>query len=629
MQNRSEKSVRLPAGRHFAVTWSVPVMHGGRTNAMLQRSRAFASEAGAQVEILTFDSFRNYREIRLSLTAQGKLTADVTIRNIWEDLPDIACARPVLPAQELIGFSPLGETGRPVATAEGGPRRRTQRFAFDGTTLLQTDYLREDRTLFLSDRGDVNEAGKPGGRSLTLCDGQGNPVKQWKSAWALYRFWMDHLAGGEESYFVVDNKHAATFMTTYRRRTATVLLLVHDSHLANAAQGPASALSSAGQVLFPRFDSYDGVVLLTDMQAEDVRARVGDVGNFYVIPNSRAQAPVRAAERVRNPSAGVLLAQLTPRKQIDHAIRAVSEASQKTEPACSLAIYGEGTEESKLRNLIDALDASAFITLEGHTHSPEQVFEESSFSLLTSSSESFGLVLVESMAAGCIPIAYDIHYGPASIITHGVNGFIVERGNEQALSQCIVDFLAQTAEEAAAMRVAAIARAADFSEGPVVALWSQTLSKAAARKSLPSPKLEVSVTETTCGTWSDGSLEIRVTAELSSELENVPELPPSFYCRLKKRGDDGFFRSGGDLRPSFPGSTYTSIFRFSPDMVRAMKDSTVDATLETYLLGRCVITRLPLTAPVGAPLEAYATVHGNLSLRPVRPAPAVVTTDVI
>ena len=214
---------------------------------MLHRSRAFAAEGGAPVEILTFDNFRDYPDIRKTLTGQGKLTDGVTLRNIWEDLVHLAGDAPVLPAEELTGFSPLGETGTPVTTVEGGPSGRTQRFAADGTTLLQTDYLREDGTLFLSDRNDVETPGQHGGRALTLCNAQGLPVEQWRSSWEMYRSWLDHLTGGEDSFFIVDNKHAATFMKTYRRPSATVFLMVHDSHLATAAKRAGVAAFGLGR----------------------------------------------------------------------------------------------------------------------------------------------------------------------------------------------------------------------------------------------------------------------------------------------------------------------------------------------------------------------------------------------
>ena len=48
-------------------------------------------------------------------------------------------------------------------------------------------------------------------------------------------------------------------------------------------------------------------------------------------------------------------------------------------------------------------------------------FSKASFSLLTSSAEGLPGVLIESMGRGCIPISYDLPYGPSDIITHGVD----------------------------------------------------------------------------------------------------------------------------------------------------------------------------------------------------------------
>jgi len=595
---------------------------------MLHRSRAFAVEAGAPVEILTFDNFRDYPDIRKTLTDQGKLTAGVSLRNIWEDLPGVAGDAPVLPGEDLIGFSPLGESGIPLTTIEGGPRARTQRFAADGTTLLQTDYMRADGTLFLSDRNDIDTPGVHGGRSLTLCNGQGVPVEQWRSSWEMYRAWLDHLTDGNESFFIVDNKHAATFMKTYRRPSATVVLMVHDSHLATAAAGPASPLNGSGEVTIPRFDSFDGVAVLTQMQAEDVRSRVGDVGNIHVIPNSRALS-TPPAEGDRNPTAGVILAQLRPLKQIDHAIRAVTDVNRRLNTTASLSIYGEGAEGPKLDSIIDQLGMTSMVRLKGHTHSPAKVFGESSFSLLTSSSESFGLVLLESMSAGCIPIAYDIHYGPSSIITHGVNGFIVEYGNERALADCIAEFLALPAEEKAKLREAAIARAVDFSDAPVVAMWSEALTAAATQKALPAPELQVEVTDTSWGVWSDGALDLRVSAQLTGESDSLEADTPRFLCRLRVRGGELFFRVSGDTTVQTAHGVYSSVFRFSPDIVDALRDSVVDASLETYLLGRRVTSRLPYKAPAPTPMDVYGTVHGNLSLRPIKPVTSTPTPDAV
>src|SRR5699024_11936079 len=89
-------------------------------------------------------------------------------------------------------------------------------------------------------------------------------------------------------------------------------------------------------------------------------------------------------------------------------------------------IYGVADEsQESLQTLIQGLNTADSIALRGYDPRARQRFEDSSFTLLTSEYEGQGLVLLESMAAGCIPIAYDIKYGPADIITDGVDGFLV------------------------------------------------------------------------------------------------------------------------------------------------------------------------------------------------------------
>jgi poly(glycerol-phosphate) alpha-glucosyltransferase len=81
---------KLPQGRHFAVTWSLPTEFAGRTNAMLHRARAFGAQGGTPVDILTFDDFRNYSSVRAELAATGHLSEDTRVLNLWDDLPDMS-----------------------------------------------------------------------------------------------------------------------------------------------------------------------------------------------------------------------------------------------------------------------------------------------------------------------------------------------------------------------------------------------------------------------------------------------------------------------------------------------------------------------------------------------------------
>ena len=121
-----------------------------------------------------------------------------------------------------------------------------------------------------------------------------------------------------------------------------------------------------------------------------------------------------------------------------------------------------------LTDLITDLDLADRARLHGHVTGAKTAFHSSSFSLLTSRYEGQGLVILESMSAGCIPISYAVDYGPADIIDHGVNGFIVPVGDVDALARSIRQLLDMPEEEVQAMRRNAIDRAADFSAPTIV-----------------------------------------------------------------------------------------------------------------------------------------------------------------
>src|SRR5699024_10218082 len=79
----------------------------------------------------------------------------------------------------------------------------------------------------------------------------------------------------------------------------------------------------------------------------------------------------------------------------------------------------------RLTDILTEVDVMDAVRLHGHRTGAKSNFHTSSFSLLTSRFEGQPLVVLESMSAGCIPICYEVDYGPADIIDHGVNGFLV------------------------------------------------------------------------------------------------------------------------------------------------------------------------------------------------------------
>lgn len=442
--------VELPAGRHYALTWGIPDDFGGMTSALLRRSRAFVRLGGVEVDVLTFDDRPDYDRVEADLRARDELIDGMRLLNLWQWL----ATHDIDAAEVRHEFTPLGDG-------------QTERRGDDGT-VLQVDRYRADGSLLASDRRDIREPGVIGGRSIVLCDARGMPVRSWGRSWSLYRFWLDQLRQRRPSFMITDSKTVARFMTTYRRKRAVIVHVVHNSHL--QADG---GLRESRREVFENLASFDSVVLLSDRQRDDVERLLGPQPHLGVIGNSRELPARTTAGR----AGGIMLGSLDRRKRVDHAIGAVGEQG--------LDIYGDGPERAKLEGLAGLsrqARPSARITFHGHTPNARARLAEASYLLLTSSSEGFPLAIVEAMAAGCIPIAYNVDYGPADIIRHGRNGLLVAAGDVAALSAAVRDLEAMPPRRVAAMRRSARRTASAYSDLAITRAWARELRTADARK---------------------------------------------------------------------------------------------------------------------------------------------------
>lgn len=476
--------VRLPEGRQFAVTWSIPDEFGGMTDAMLRRSAAFSRLGGVDVDVLTFDARPDTGRLEQALRDRGMLADGVRVRNLYDWLREHPLPGGSLQLDRDV-FTPLTDDDSTEPRRRGDVVTSRARVDDDGR-VLQVDHYRDDGTLVLSDRRDTRERGTVGGRSVVLCDDTGRPVRSWRRIWPLYAAWLDALTGGRRSFMIVDSKTIARFMLTYRRPHVITAHVVHGSHRSAPSEG--HPIRRSRREVLEHVDDFDLVAVLSRRQADEIERLVGQHGNLVVIPNSRgplATSDPSTASRIslhrRDPDRVIVLAALTPRKRVSHAIDATQRASSEVGRPFRLDVYGDGESRDALERLVDG---SAAVQLHGYEPDARRRLVEASFLLLTSRSEGFPLVLIESMASGCLPIAYDVPYGPADLIRDGRNGFLVPAGDVGALAAALVRARAMPSRRLARMRRRAIRSARRFDEERVTLRWARELRRVAAQRRL-------------------------------------------------------------------------------------------------------------------------------------------------
>lgn len=465
----------LPPGRHFAVTWAIPDTYGGMTEALLHRSRAFDRLGGAAVDVLTFDDATDYPAREAALRARGALSERMRLVNLYDWLRTHPVAEGGL-RLDRHRFSPLADgPGIEAHSRDGRVLARVRRGADGG--VLQVDHLRADGTLAVSDLRDARVAGSRGGRSVVLCDDAGLPVRSFGRIWGLYEAWLDALTAGEQSYMIVDSKTTARFMLQYRRPHVVTAHVVHASHRARTPTG----IRTSRQEVFENPGRFDLLLVLSSRQARDIRRSVGPVPNLGVVRNGRDLGAPPPLSPPRDRSRGVVIAGLTPRKRVSHAIRAVQQVNAGADGDVTLDVYGDGESRRALERRGEGDPAIRF---HGHDTQARDRLRDASFLLLTSRSEGFPLVLIEALAAGCIPIAYDVDYGPADAIRHGRTGLLVQAGDVDALALAIRGLLALPERRVAAMRRRAVRASRGFTDERVTRQWAGLLTRAATRRRL-------------------------------------------------------------------------------------------------------------------------------------------------
>lgn len=164
----------------------------------------------------------------------------------------------------------------------------------------------------------------------------------------------------------------------------------------------------------------DMIVALTNGDAQEWRKYTSRV---CVIPNI---VSLNTSNELSNCSATsvIFVGRFTKQKDYPSLLKIWSIVHQKY-PEWQLHIYGGYGDEMKAwLTEISQLNSNIIV----HDVSSDMLdrYKENSILLLTSKYEPFGLVLPEAMSCGIPVVAFDCPYGPADIISDGVDGFLIK-----------------------------------------------------------------------------------------------------------------------------------------------------------------------------------------------------------
>jgi phosphatidylinositol alpha-mannosyltransferase len=167
------------------------------------------------------------------------------------------------------------------------------------------------------------------------------------------------------------------------------------------------------------------------------------------------------------PGRGVLwIGRLDPQKGFPVAVRAFERLAGELSDV-SLVVVGDGPDREAAGSLPPGLrQRLRMVGTVPHTELPKYLSAADAFVAPALGQESFGMVLIEALAAGVPVVASDIA-GYREVVRDGVEGLLVPAGDSQALAAALHRVLTD-GQLAQRLREAGRARALQFSWASVV-----------------------------------------------------------------------------------------------------------------------------------------------------------------
>ena len=225
---------------------------------------------------------------------------------------------------------------------------------------------------------------------------------------------------------------------------ARIGIVIHADHFSESGTDENNILwNNYYEFSFAQHRKVDFYITATDAQnrlvREQFRKYKGVEPNVVTIPVGSLDE-LKFPEKSRKRHSVITASRLATEKHCDWLIEAVVKAREVI-PDVSLDIYGKGTTEEMLRNLIKEHDCGEYVRLMGQ-QKLDEIYREYEVYMSASQSEGFGLTLMEAIGSGLPIIGFDVRYGNQNFIDEGQNGYRIPLTDEMDKKEKI-DLLAE------------------------------------------------------------------------------------------------------------------------------------------------------------------------------------------
>lgn len=295
------------------------------------------------------------------------------------------------------------------------------------------------------------------------------------------KYFFDCLNFSEDDVILIDRSTGTGQAILNSRGKARVGCIVHADHYSNNYSDDRYILwNNYYEFEFHYARDIDFFICATQAQTDLLRRQFrhycGFAPEIRTIPVGCLNE-LRRPEGDRKPYSLITASRLASEKHVDWLVEAVSMA-KKSLPDLSFDIYGTGGEENLIRQRIKELGATDYIRLKGH-QLLDDVYKNYQLYISASTSEGFGLSLLEAIGSGLPIVGFDVPYGNPTFIEPGKSGFLVdwsEDAKHSDLIQALADAIVQCyKQDINSLTLGAYEKAEEFTLEAVAAKWQELL----------------------------------------------------------------------------------------------------------------------------------------------------------
>ena len=211
-------------------------------------------------------------------------------------------------------------------------------------------------------------------------------------------------------------------------KPARIGVVIHADHFSESGTNEENILwNNFYEYSFSQNKYIDFYVTATDAQNILLREQFleykGVEPNIITIPVGSVDE-LKYPDKKRKKHSMITASRLANEKHVEWLVRAVAKAREDIDDV-SLDIYGKGACEEDIKKTIEEVGAEEYVHLMGQQDLTDVYINYEAY-LSGSTSEGFGLTLLEAVSSGLPIIGFNVRYGNQTFIEEGENGYLID-----------------------------------------------------------------------------------------------------------------------------------------------------------------------------------------------------------